>query len=69
MSDLVVVSTFLRRHEAEMAKGLLESGGIKSTLSADDCGGLRPAMSFGSAITLSVLRSDLDRAKKILAQK
>jgi hypothetical protein len=69
MSDFVVVESFLQRQEAEMAKGILDSNGIKSMISADDCGGMRPGMSFGSAINLSVLKSDLEKAKKILSQK
>jgi hypothetical protein len=68
MSELVVVSTFLQRHEAQMAKGLLDNKGIKSMISADDCGGMRPGMSFGNAITLSVQKADLEKAKKILQE-
>jgi hypothetical protein len=66
MSDIVVVSTFLQRYDAEMAKGLLDDKGIKSMISTDDCGGMRPGMSFGNAITLSVQKVDLEKAKEIL---
>lgn len=69
MSDVVVVKTFLHRYEAEMAKNLLETKGIKSMIFADDCGGIRPNMPFGSAITLSVLKVDLKKTKKILGLK
>lgn len=40
-----------------------------SVLSADDCGSMRPNMSFGSAITLSVRKADLEKAKNILGLK
>jgi hypothetical protein len=69
MRDLAVVSIFLQRHEAEMAKGLLDANGIPCVMSADDCGGMKPGMSFGSAITLSVQKADLEEAKMILGQK
>ena len=69
MSTLVVVSTFLQRHEAEMAKGLLDEKKIKSIITADDCGGVRPGMSFGSAIKLSVRKADEEKAKKVLSLK
>ena len=36
MSDFVVLRYFLNRHEAGMAKGLLEEAGILSTIDADD---------------------------------
>ncbi|MCX7343742.1 MAG: hypothetical protein NT128_06340 [Proteobacteria bacterium] len=65
MSNIVVLRTFLYRHEAELAKVALETRGIYSIVSADDLGGMRQHLSFGS-VTLSVFEFDLDNAKKIL---
>lgn len=50
MSDgTVVVATFQHRHEAELARGYLESAGIPAMVSADDGGG-----AFGAPLTFSV---------------
>ena len=43
MSDLVKVSNYFDRISAEMAKGVLDAEGIKSYVSADDAGGIRPS--------------------------
>ena len=67
MSDLVVLKTFLFRHEAEIAKLNLEASGIFCVIFADDLGGVRPHLSFGSAIVLSVFDCDLEKSKNILA--
>lgn len=48
MSDLVCVKTFPTRLEAEYARSLLESCGIRSTVAADDCAGLRPHLLLGN---------------------
>ncbi|MFC1645909.1 putative signal transducing protein [Candidatus Omnitrophota bacterium] len=66
MKDLVVVKTFLQRHEAEMIKNILDNNNIESMISADDCGGVRPHLSYGKAIELLVKKEDIDKAKEIL---
>ncbi len=65
MSNLVLLRTFLYRHEAELAKGILEANEIYSMVSADDLGGMRPHMSFGS-VNLFVFDFDIEQAKKFL---
>ena len=65
MNDLVVLQYFLNRHEAGMAKGLLDEQGIVSVIDADDCGGARQGMSI-ARIRLMVPQGDFDRAKKAI---
>ena len=66
MADLVNIKTFLNRHEAELAKSLLAESDIEAIISADDLGGWRPHLSFGSGVKLSVSKKDADLAKQIL---
>ncbi len=42
MTDLVHIKSFASRHEADMARGILESNGIKAIVRGDDYGGLGP---------------------------
>ena len=66
MDDLVTVKTFMQRHEAEMAKGLLDEQGIESTISADDCGGYRPHLSLGmGGVKLLVKKEDIEKTQEI----
>lgn len=65
----VVVATFTRRHEAELARGFLTEAGIEATVTADDGGG-----SFGVPLTFSpssfatvqVRREDEEAAREVL---
>ena len=66
MDQAVVLKTFLRRHEAGIAKGLLDESGISSMILSDDCGGWQTWMSFGFSIKLMVNDQDLQRAKEII---
>jgi hypothetical protein len=63
---LVTIRSFDSEVEAELAKTKLESEGIKSFLSGDDCGGLRPAMTFTNGIKLVVRADRATRAEEIL---
>jgi hypothetical protein len=65
-SDLVVVQTFLRRFEAELAQSALEAAGIHALVRADDAGGLRPALLMGRPIELVVRAEDAAQARRIL---
>ena len=67
--ELVTVRTFGDEFEAMVAKSALEAAGIESVISADDCGGLRPALSLTQGIRLVVKLRDAVRADKILAGK
>jgi hypothetical protein len=67
MSDLIKIRTFLKKYEAELAKGLLAEQEIKSIISADDCGGYRPHLPLGmGGIQLLVKKEDAEKAKEIL---
>ncbi len=65
MSDLVNVKTFVYRHEAELAQGILKDNNIESIVSADDAGGYRPHLSMGK-VRLMVNENDAARAREIL---
>ena len=65
-SNLVIARTFLNRFEADVAKSALDAAGIESMIRADDAGGMRPAMSMGSAVELIVRAQDATRAGEIL---
>lgn len=62
----VCVASFVRDREADLARMALESNGIECLLSADDCGGMRPYMSFNTGIRITVKESEATRAQKIL---
>lgn len=65
----VVVATFTRRHEAEMARGFLTEAGIEATVSADDGGGafgVPLTFSPSSFATVSVRREDERQAHEVL---
>jgi hypothetical protein len=65
-AKLMVVGTYSTRSEADLAHGALEAADIEAVLSADDAGGLQPALGFGSGIRLLVRAEDLERATSIL---
>jgi hypothetical protein len=67
-AKLVTLHSFNSEFEAELAKAELESAGIQCYLSGDDCGGLRPAMSFTNGIKLIVRADDAARAAEILGE-
>ena len=67
MTDQVVVMTFALRHEADLAKAMLETHGIESFISADDCGGVGPYLSIGNGnIKLIISEFDMETAREIL---
>jgi hypothetical protein len=67
--ELVTIHSFGNEVEAEFAKAKLESAGIESFLSGDDCGGMRPALSFVNGIKLIVRAEDSAQANEILSQE
>ena len=67
MSNLFLIKEFVSRHEAGIAKGLLEEKGIICVLQSDDCGGMRPHLSFGMGnVKLYVHEFDRERATETL---
>jgi hypothetical protein len=67
MTDaLVPVRSFDSRIDAEMARELLQQQGIPSFLSADDAGGVDPALQLISGVKLVVREQDLKKASQTL---
>ena len=67
MAKLILIKTFLHRHEAEVAKGLLKENKIEAVISADDVGGSIPMASLGTGnVKLLVQEEDAAKAKEFL---
>ena len=67
MANLILIKTFLHRHEAEVAKGLLKERDIEALISADDAGGTYPGVSLGMGnVKLLVQEQDANLAKEFL---
>jgi Putative prokaryotic signal transducing protein len=61
------VRTYASRMAAEMAQGLLETSGIRSSVSADDAGGAYPFSLLGGGARLMIDESDREQAEAVLA--
>ena len=66
MNELEIIADFNNHVEADFAKGLLESHGIKAIKQSDDCGGTAGGQTFIRGVQLLISRDDLKRAKEIL---
>ncbi len=64
MSRTVTVETFANTLDAEVAKNLLESGGIHATVVADDAGGM--LFPLTDNVRLMVLEENAGAAREIL---
>jgi hypothetical protein len=64
---LVTIRTFVDEFEANLAKSLLEAAGIDSMLGRDDCGGMRPSLTWAQGIKLVVRSDDAERAAAVLS--
>lgn len=64
MTDLICVKKFADRHDADVAKSVLDANNIESFIQSDDAGGMYPFMT--EQIRLLIKHTDIDRAKKIL---
>lgn len=65
MTAPVEVSRYRWRHEAEMARGLLEDAGIRSAVVADDIGGAYAGI---APARLVVAPEDAARARELLEE-
>jgi hypothetical protein len=65
--DWVEVGVFNFRHEAEVARSVLEGSGIAAMVNSDDAGGQRLDLQFIRGARLYVQRQDEDRAREALA--
>ncbi len=63
---LITVKSFQDVIEAEVAKGLLESSGIKSYIFKDDCGGMRPHFQTTLGVEVKVISGDYKDASNLL---
>jgi hypothetical protein len=67
--DLVTIRTFVGELEANLAKSRLQAVGIDSMLGRDDCGGMRPSLSWAQGIKLVVRSDDAERATAVLSDE
>ena len=65
----VVLKRFAYRHEAEIARGLLEDAGIRCVVIFDDAAGAQAGLGFINQARLIVNAEDADRARDILADE
>ena len=67
MGTLITIKTYPDRTEAELVKGVLESKGIKAMVSADDAGGMNPALLWATGgVRLLVKKKDIQKAIEVL---
>ena len=62
----MIVARFHYRHEAELARGYLETAGVESALLIDDAGGMDVGMAFVNPARLVVRVEDESRARGVL---
>jgi hypothetical protein len=62
----VRIRTFPSKFEAEMARGLLESAGVRAWLASDDAGGAYPFQLSGGGVQLMVVAADAAAAEELL---
>ncbi len=65
--DWVEVGVYNYRHEAELARSVLEGSGITAEVRSDDAGGQQIGLQFIRGARLLVQRQDADRARGALA--
>jgi hypothetical protein len=56
------------RHEAEIARSMLEAAGIRCVLAGDDAGGMGPHIMSVNPIRLYVAAENLAEAEEILSE-
>jgi len=68
MAELITVATFLKSHEAHLARTLLEAEGVRAFVIGDQATDVNPLFTFypGVSVRLQVLSSDFENAKEIL---
>lgn len=67
--EQVVVGEFENEIDAEIAKGHLESAGIKASIIKDDASGMFPSLQNTEGVQLSVAETDEEKARIILKEK
>lgn len=66
--ELVVIRTYIYRHEAEVGRSMLEGHRVDALISADDAGGVQPALGAATGVRLLVKRRDEHRARQLLGR-
>jgi len=64
--SFVAIRVFSSLVEAEIARGLMDAAGIPASLSADDCGGMRPALQLAGGVRLLVSPEHAKAALELL---
>lgn len=64
MAGIICIKRFADRHEADVAKSVLDANRIESYIQTDDAGGMYPFMT--ERIQLLVKSTDVQEANKIL---
>ena len=64
----VVLATYDSRHEAEIARGVLEDAGIVSAIHPDDAGSMEPALAFQGRVRLLVAGDEAGSARELLLE-
>lgn len=67
--EMTVVKVFSNETEAVIAKGHLESEGIRALIRKDDVGGMLPPLQQSMGVKLLVNKNDVDKANEILEEK
>lgn len=62
----ICLATFSTEMDAHLARMRLESVGIFSFVSKDDCGGMRPWLQPVTGVRLMVRRADAEQALEVL---
>ena len=65
-SRIMVLKIFQTEFEAEAAKTQLDTAGIHSFISADNYGGMMPALSHSEGVKLMINSDDFQKACEIL---
>jgi len=68
-AELVTMRTFVNEVDADLAKSRLQAAGIDSMLAGDDCGGMRPSLTWARGIRLVVRSCDAERAAAVLSDE
>ena len=64
--DVVVLKVFSSEIEAEMARQVLQDGGVNAFMFKDDAGGMEPHLQRTSGVRLKINRVDAESARQIL---
>ena len=64
--DTVMIRAYRYRHEADIARSMLDAAGIRSVLVGDDAGGMGPHIMSDNPIRLYVAAENVAEANEVL---